>query len=78
LIGLTFNFVFSRFYFHVGVTGKAELNDKVKEQYQSKMSNRFAALETLDDNVDVKWAWEGITENTPWFVEQHSKSKGAS
>jgi hypothetical protein len=31
-----------------------ELNDlEVKEHYQVKISNRFAGLENLDDNVDI-------------------------
>jgi hypothetical protein len=35
----------------------------VKEQNQVKMSNRFAALENLDDDVDINRAWESIREN---------------
>jgi hypothetical protein len=33
----------------------------VKEQYQV-ISNKFAALENLDDNVDITRAWENIRE----------------
>jgi hypothetical protein len=33
-------------------------NAKVKEQYQVQISNRFAALENLDDHVDIKRASE--------------------
>jgi hypothetical protein len=41
-----------------------ELNDmEVKEQYQVKISNRFAALKNLDDNVDFTRAWESMREN---------------
>jgi hypothetical protein len=41
-----------------------KVNDaEVKEEYWVKTSNRFAALENLDDNVDVKRAWENIREN---------------
>jgi uncharacterized metal-binding protein YceD (DUF177 family) len=29
---------------------------EVKEQHQLKISNRFAALENLDDNVDIESA----------------------
>jgi hypothetical protein len=36
---------------------------EVKEQYQVKISNGFAALENLDDNVDIDRAWESISEN---------------
>jgi hypothetical protein len=31
-----------------------------KEQYQVKISNKFAALENLDDDVDINRAWETI------------------
>jgi hypothetical protein len=34
-----------------------------KEQGWVKISNRFAALESLDDNVDISKAWESITES---------------
>jgi hypothetical protein len=41
-----------------------KLNDaEVKEQYQVKITNRFAALENFDDNVDMNTAWENVTEN---------------
>jgi DNA repair ATPase RecN len=41
-----------------------KLNDaEVKEQYQVKITNRFAALENFDDNVDMNRAWENIREN---------------
>jgi hypothetical protein len=36
---------------------------EVKEQYQFKISNRFAALENLDDDVDINRTWENIREN---------------
>jgi hypothetical protein len=40
------------------------LNDaEVKEQNQVKITNRFAALENFDDNVDMNRAWENIREN---------------
>jgi hypothetical protein len=32
-----------------------------KEEYHIKISNRFAALENLDDNVDINMAWESIS-----------------
>jgi hypothetical protein len=34
-----------------------------KEQYHIEISNRFAALENLDAEVDVNKAWETIGEN---------------
>jgi hypothetical protein len=41
-----------------------KLNDaKVKEQYQVKITNRFAALENCDDNIDMNTACENIREN---------------
>jgi hypothetical protein len=41
-----------------------KLNDaKVKEEYQVKITNRFADLENFDDNVDMNRAWENIREN---------------
>jgi hypothetical protein len=41
-----------------------KLNDaEVKEQYQVKITNRFAALENFDENVDMNTAWEIIREN---------------
>jgi hypothetical protein len=36
---------------------------EVKEQYQVKITDRFAALENFDDNVDTNRAWENIREN---------------
>jgi hypothetical protein len=35
----------------------------LKEQYEVKISNRFAALEYLDDNVDISRDWKIITQN---------------
>jgi hypothetical protein len=41
-----------------------KLNDaEVKEQYQVKITNRFATLENFYDNVDMNRAWENIREN---------------
>jgi hypothetical protein len=41
-----------------------KLNDiDVKEQYQVKVSKRFAAFKNLDDgDVDINRAWGSITE----------------
>jgi hypothetical protein len=50
----------------------------VKVQYRVEISNRFAALEKLDTEVDVNKAWETVRENIqisepkknkPWFDE---------
>lgn len=35
----------------------------LKEQYQAKISNRFASLENLDDDGDFSRAWEGIGDS---------------
>jgi hypothetical protein len=41
-----------------------KINDaEVKEEYQVKISDRFEALENLDDDVDISGAWENITNN---------------
>jgi hypothetical protein len=41
-----------------------KLNDvEGKEQYRVEISNRFAALEHLDTEVDINKAWETIREN---------------
>jgi hypothetical protein len=34
-----------------------------KEQYRVGISNWFAALENLDDDVDINRAWESVREN---------------
>jgi hypothetical protein len=36
---------------------------EVKKQYQIKISNRFAALENLNESKDIKGVWENIKEN---------------
>jgi hypothetical protein len=41
-----------------------KLNDVgVKEQYQVEISNRFGALESLDESFDINNAWESMREN---------------
>jgi hypothetical protein len=41
-----------------------KLNDvEVKEKYQVEISNRFAALGSLDESFDINNAWESIKEN---------------
>jgi hypothetical protein len=41
-----------------------KLNDvEVKEKYHVEISNRFAALESLDESFDINNTWEGIREN---------------
>ena len=36
---------------------------EVRKQCQTEITNRFAALENLNDNVDINRAWESIKEN---------------
>jgi hypothetical protein len=33
---------------------------EVRKQYQINISNSSAALENLDDNDDISWAWKNI------------------
>ena len=41
-----------------------KLNElEVRKQYQTEISNRFAALENLSDSEDINRAWENIKEN---------------
>jgi hypothetical protein len=37
---------------------------EVKEQYQVKIDNRFAALENFNANAVMQWVWECISNNT--------------
>jgi hypothetical protein len=39
-------------------------NVDCKEQFREEVSNRLAALEDLDTEVEIKSAWETIRENT--------------
>jgi flagellar biosynthesis/type III secretory pathway chaperone len=41
-----------------------------KEQYRVEISNRFAALEDLDDGVDINRAWETIMENIKILAQE--------
>jgi hypothetical protein len=36
---------------------------EVEEKYHVEISNRFAALERLDESCDINNAWESIREN---------------
>jgi hypothetical protein len=41
-----------------------KLNDwAVKEEYQITVKNKFAVLEILEDNGDIKRTWDTIREN---------------
>jgi len=41
-----------------------KLNElQVRNQYQIKISNRYAALENLSDSKNINKAWENIKQN---------------
>ena len=41
-----------------------KLNDpEVRKQYQTEITNRFAALEHVSEDEDINRAWESIKEN---------------
>jgi hypothetical protein len=49
-----------------------KLNDvEVKEKYQVEISNRFAALESLDECFDINNAWESIREKTKTSAKEN-------
>ena len=43
---------------------------EVREQYQIKITNRFAALENVNDYEDVNRIWENIKENVQTSAEE--------
>ena len=48
-----------------------KLNEpEVREQYQIEITNRFAALENLNDDEDVNKTWENIKENIQTSVKE--------
>ena len=48
-----------------------KLNEpEVREQYQIKITNRFAALENANDYEDVNRTWESIKDNIQTSVEE--------
>jgi hypothetical protein len=50
--------------FHMEMSNFKKLAEvESKEQYRIEISNRFTALENLDDDVDISRAWETIREN---------------
>jgi hypothetical protein len=42
-----------------------------KEKYRLEFSNRFAALESLDEGFDINNAWESIRENIKTSAEEN-------
>ena len=48
-----------------------KLNEpEIREQYQIEITNRFAALENLEDDEDINWTWENIKENIQTSVKE--------
>ena len=48
-----------------------KLNEpEVKEEYQIEITNRFAALENLNENEDINRTWENIKENILTSVQE--------
>jgi hypothetical protein len=49
-----------------------KLNDvEVNRKYQVDISNRFAALESLDESFDINNAWESVRENIKTSAKQN-------
>ena len=49
-----------------------KLNEpEVTEQYQIEITNRFAALENLNDDEDVDMTWENIKENSQTSAKEN-------
>jgi hypothetical protein len=49
-----------------------KLNElKVRKQYQTEITNMFAALENLSDDKDINRAWENIKENVNPSAKEH-------
>jgi hypothetical protein len=44
---------------------------EVKEMYQVEISNRFAALKSLDEGFDINNAWESIRKNIKISAEDN-------
>jgi hypothetical protein len=50
--------------FHLEIFDLRKLNDvEVTEKHQAEISNRFAALESLEERSHINNAWESIREN---------------
>jgi len=48
-----------------------KLNEpEVREQYQIKITNRFAALENVNDYEDINRIWENIKDNIQTSAEE--------
>jgi hypothetical protein len=49
---------------------------EVWEQYQIKISKKFAALEKLNDSEDINKTWENTKENTKTSAKTQYRSVG--
>jgi hypothetical protein len=57
--------------FHMGRFNIEKLKDVAsKEQFRAEVSNRFAALEDLDAEVEINSGWETIRENIKISAKQ--------
>jgi len=43
---------------------------EVRKQYQVQISNKFAALENVNDDEDINRTWENIKENMKPSVKE--------
>ena len=43
---------------------------EVRKQYQIKISNRFAAMENLNDSEDINRAWKNLKKNIKTSVKE--------
>jgi hypothetical protein len=44
---------------------------EIKEKYEVEISNIFAALENLDESLDINSAWESIRENSKTSTKEN-------
>jgi hypothetical protein len=60
--------------FHMERFNHKKLNDvEGKDQFHVEVSNRFAALEDLDAEVEINSAWETIRENIKISAKRESR-----
>ena len=53
-----------------------KLNEpEVREKYQNEITNRFAALENLNDGEDIDRTWENIKENIDLSERQSGSAR---
>ena len=53
-----------------------KLNElEVEKKYQIEITNRFVALENLNDDEDINWAWENTKENIKTSAKESSSAR---